>query len=291
MEHHSASALDPKEKRMTCDTCGATLKDDARFCGSCGTPVAVTIATDAVGPKNASAPRKPAPASRRAPLAAASAPGDAAPAADSVADEAPATSAPPLVPPWTRQRKLIVSGIAAGAVLLVAAAAVGIGLAVSGAATAGQIDASQSDSGETDPGEEGDIDADPDESDSAGLEPTTPPASGVSDDGYTFRSKSGNIRCHVTTQIVICHQGEIKYTVPSQDCPSGPSGVTIGLTQDGATWPCLSGDIIGGDVLAYDSPIEKRGYRCEITFATGVTCTNEVGQGFNMEYETGVRTF
>ena len=301
---------------MTCETCGATLKADARFCGTCGAPVAAS--GDGAAPQKPAAKTTPAaktsPAAKTTPIAKTSAAAKTAAtaktpapepaavepapvAADEPAVEEPAAAAAapaPLVAPWTLRRKLTVGGIAASALLVVAGLAVGIGFVVSGAAGggAGVDDASPPDSS-VDDGPVAVPSSDSEDPADGGTETQAPTTagSGGSVDAFYFQSKSGNIRCTVTPDLLICRQGEIKYAVPAQNCSNSLSGTTVGLTQTGPTWPCLTRDFAGGEVLPYDTPIDKRGYRCEISFATGVTCTNQAGQGFNMEYKSGVRMF
>lgn len=240
---------------MTCENCGATLKADARFCGSCGTPVVAKAAESAA------------------------------------VTDGPVATAPPLVVPWTRKRKLTVAGVAAAAVLLVGAAALGIGFAVTSAANSVVADQQEnasddSDSGsENEPSDSGDDEiSDPAD---ASAEPETPVVAAVP---VEFSSSSGNIRCHIDSDGLICRQGEVKYAVPSQNC-SSLSGTTIGLKSDGVWWPCLSADFIPAQKLAYDTPVEAFGYTCSINYSTGVTCTNAAGSGFQMEYYSGVSTF
>jgi hypothetical protein len=105
-----------------------------------------------------------------------------------------------------------------------------------------------------------------------------------------FRSNSGNIRCMITEESVICRQGDIKYPRPAQTC-SPLGGATIGVDADGAYWPCIDSDFTPTSILAYETVASRYGFTCSITYATGVTCTNESGSGFQMEYNSGIYTF
>lgn len=277
MEHHSPPGLDPKEPRMKCQHCGATLKPDSRFCGSCGKPAGSGIALPSATATTPVA-KKRAAVKQTAAISAT----DAAPEATPPAVPAPV----PLVAPWARKRKIIVAGVAAASVLLVAAAAVGIGFAVSRAATptivADQTDASSEDESSSSGDDSESEDQQVDEPTSAPDPVVVPPVE--------FASTSGNIRCHVDSDGVVCRQGEVKYAVPSQNC-SSLSGTTIGLSADGVWWPCLTSDFVPSQKLAYDTPLAAFGYSCSINYSTGITCTNASGNGFQMEYYAGVSTF
>jgi hypothetical protein len=153
-------------------------------------------------------------------------------------------------------------------------------------------DADEQADDDEDQDEEADDDDATDEPDSdSDTETDGPSASDEPAPVYEFTSTSGNIRCRITPEMALCHQGTINYAVPAQDCASGPTGVTVGVTLQGATWPCLPGDITSTNAVAYDQVISQYKFTCVINYTTGVTCTNPRGQGFNMEYTAGVTTF
>jgi len=128
---------------------------------------------------------------------------------------------------------------------------------------------------------------DPDETDEA--DETEAPTT-VAGPPLEFKSTSGNIRCRITEESVVCRQGDVKYAVPAANC-SSLSGATIGVSHDGAFWPCIGKEILPKSILAYDTPASRYGFTCSINYTTGVTCTNSDGNGFRMEYTSGIQTF
>lgn len=112
----------------------------------------------------------------------------------------------------------------------------------------------------------------------------------------TIRSESGNIACRYhmvdnTTPGVVCQQTSVNYALPAGACKAGASGMVIGLTGKGTSYPCLAEDIKGGETLRYDTPYTHAGVTCSISYTTGITCRNANGAGFRMEYDAGVSTF
>lgn len=251
-----------------CGACGGALTPQDRFCGSCGTPVAA-----------AAAPIQP-PAPRALDL----------PDASVRTPDLASTSIPKAAPAFPAlNRRLVLTLAAVVGVIVVVGGGIALGVGIGAANRDAPVDTS---TGPTEVVAE-DTDATDDTVDSepaAGVETTapSPTPSAVSDAPVEFTSKSGNIACRMATDGVVCHQGEHTYAKPSQACKSGPKGVTIGLNQGGITWPCLGGAISTSYVLPYDTIVTAHGYDCIITYATGVTCTNQDLYGFQMEYDLGI---
>lgn len=128
-------------------------------------------------------------------------------------------------------------------------------------------------------------DGGPSESATATTEPTTEPF-----DPVTFQSGSGNIRCQITEETgVACQLTATNFAAPAGMCQNGmSSGAAVGVTTDGATYPCLTSGLGGGQALDYDTPITAGPYTCSINFSTGVSCDNGDGDGFSMEYSAGI---
>jgi len=126
--------------------------------------------------------------------------------------------------------------------------------------------------------------------------PTPSPAPVANVSNQQFKSNSGNLRCSIGTFSgqpgAICQQVNYNYAVPWGACMDQyQAGVFVGVSASGAYWPCVSYWPEPADVLAYDTPISQNGITCSINLDTGVTCTNESGNGFTMEYNAGVTQF
>jgi hypothetical protein len=128
-------------------------------------------------------------------------------------------------------------------------------------------------------------DGGPTESETETAEPTQ-----ESFDPVTFQSGSGNIRCQITQETgVACQLTATNFAAPAEMCQNGLySGASVGVTTDGATYPCLTGGFGGGQALGYDTPITAGPYTCSINYSTGVSCDNGDGDGFSMEYTAGI---
>lgn len=128
-------------------------------------------------------------------------------------------------------------------------------------------------------------DGGPTESETETAEPTQ-----ESFDPVTFQSGSGNIRCQITQETgVACQLTATNFAAPAEMCQNGLySGASVGVTTDGATYPCLTGGFGGGQALGYDTPITAGPYTCSINYSTGVNCDNGDGDGFSMEYSAGI---
>ncbi len=127
--------------------------------------------------------------------------------------------------------------------------------------------------------------------------PTVPPVAATVPANYDFQSPSGNLRCSggqfSGKPGAICQQASINYAVPAGACPSPfyPEGVFVGVDTTGPYWPCVGAWIHTAEVMPYDSPVTHFGITCSINYDTGVTCVNEKGKGFSMEYDAGVALF
>lgn len=118
-------------------------------------------------------------------------------------------------------------------------------------------------------------------------EPTPTPETKF--DPVSFASESGNIRCQITQEHgVACQILQRDFQLPQGEC-KGPnySGAAVGLAEDGATFPCLQGDLRGG-AIPYDQEVKAGPYTCSINFDNGVICQNEKGTRFAMEYSKGI---
>jgi hypothetical protein len=190
------------------------------------------------------------------------------------------------------RRKIIVIGIAAAlAVVLIVTGGIFVVTQFLGGgsspASAGQNSQSddEDDEDEDDPGADVTPSADPDTTPEPDPAPTEDAAPALE-----FKSNSGNIRCRITEESAICRQGEIQYAVPSKNC-SPLSGATIGVDRRHAFWPCIDAEIQPTEILPYDTEASRYGFTCSINYTIGVTCYNDSGAGFTMEYSAGVSTF
>ncbi|SJM55192.1 Translation initiation factor 2 [Gulosibacter sp. 10] len=111
-------------------------------------------------------------------------------------------------------------------------------------------------------------------------------------DPVAFQSGSGNLRCQIDPENgAVCQLVTVNFTPPAEQCESGAArGTTVGVGQEGITWPCLTGDLPGGEVVEYDVPITAGDYTCSINYTTGVTCENGKGDEFSLEFNSGVAT-
>lgn len=128
-------------------------------------------------------------------------------------------------------------------------------------------------------------DGGPTETETQTAEPTQEPF-----DPVTFQSGSGNIRCQITQETgVACQLTATNFAAPAEMCQNGLyAGASVGVTTDGATYPCLTSGFGGGQALGYDTPITAGPYTCSINYSTGVNCDNGDGEGFSMEYSAGI---
>lgn len=186
-------------------------------------------------------------------------------------------------------------GIAAGVALLVV---VGVGVGISATAIS-QLSSTQSTSPERTPKPTNSADEKDDEDEEPTSSPTptaTPTASeeaapAATDPPVVFQSVSGNIICSVTKVSAVCHQNNIKYSPPSSACATALGGATVGVDRRSVYWPCLDTAMQGATNLAYDVPVVAYDFTCSINYVSGVTCYNEGGSGFTMEYTNGIYTF
>lgn len=107
-----------------------------------------------------------------------------------------------------------------------------------------------------------------------------------------FQSGSGNLRCQITPEGgAACQILEQNFSTPDEACTEGGNaGVAVGVNEEGITWPCLTSNFGGGEVLEYDEPVTAGDYTCSINFTTGVTCENTSGASFSLEFSAGVET-
>lgn len=270
---------------MTCAQCGNALTPNDRFCGSCGTPVPVTAPVAAPAAPPARTPDLPQPVDPT--VVAVPVTGATPTAGTGAIPSAGATpgAAPPAGVSGKPSRKLVIAAAAAVGLLVIVAGGVAIGVTIGASVRDGS---SASAPVEPDPVDVYDtVDDEPQAA--APAEPTATSAPVVNEAPIEFRSQSGNIRCRMAPDGVVCHQGEHTYAKPSYACKSGPKGVTVGLNQQGILWPCLSSDITTSYILPYDTIVSAHGYDCIITYLTGVTCTNTMLAGFQMEYDLGIK--
>jgi hypothetical protein len=201
-----------------------------------------------------------------------------------IPESAPLPEAPAKAPmsAATRKRILIIGG-AAAAFLLIILAGVAIGTAISSSRTPVKyvVEGPSDEVVDTEP--EAEATTAPDPSPTPTAQPVDPPVQ--------FQSTSGNIKCRILPDLLVCHQTQFKYTKPAAACSTGPTGVTIGLTQQGGVWPCLPGEPAESPAQPYDSPVVAYGYTCSINYDTGIRCDNGNGSGFSMEYERGIATY
>lgn len=262
-----------------CASCGGPLAPGDRFCGSCGTPVAAaaTPATPAATATPTTPVEPPAPRALDLPDASVRTP------------DLVSTSIPKAAPAFPAlNRRLVITVAAVVGVIVVVGGGIALGVGIGAANRDASVDTSTGSSEVV----SDEADAPDDTLESETVAETTAPSStptAASEAPVEFTSKSGNIACRMATDGVVCHQGEHTYAKPSQACTSGPKGVTIGLNQSGITWPCLGGAISTSYILPYDTIVTAHGYDCIITYATGVTCTNQDLYGFQMEYDLGIK--
>jgi hypothetical protein len=179
----------------------------------------------------------------------------------------PAPPSPP-APPEGSRSKLVYGLIAALALIVPAGVGIGVGASILESAPAAEVQAT----GDT--------------TETPTPEPSTPAPVVQPVD---FSSPSGNIRCHIDAEAAYCHQGGFVYTEPADDCSA--EGVAVGVTPDGAFWPCLSARPALQPSVEYDVPVVNGEFTCVINFTTGARCINAAGEGFTMEYTAGITTF
>lgn len=248
----------------TCTECAEALKPGAMFCGSCGAPVAQTPAAQATAVQPPAAPVVKA---------------VDLPAGGSLLAANPAVPGAPRTPP----SNLVIGLISAGALLVIVGVGVGIGIwATTPSGTSSSYSASSDDDADDSPSADSSESAD--EAVTFTEEPTAEPP-------VLFESISGNITCSMGPESVLCHQSNTRYTPPSQSCVTALGGATVGLTHESATWPCLDSSIAGTVAVEYDVPVAAYGFTCTINYVSGITCTNERGAGFVMEFTNGIQAF
>jgi hypothetical protein len=181
----------------------------------------------------------------------------------------PAPPAPPVPPahPANSRSKLFYGVIAALALLVPAGVGIGVGASILSAPAAGVQSSAEATETPT-------------------PEPSTPAPVVQPID---FSSPSSNIRCHMDGESAYCHQGGFVYAEPPDDCSA--EGVAVGVTSDGAYWPCLGARPALQPSVEYDVPVVNGEFTCLINYTTGVRCTNAAGEGFTMEYTAGITTF
>lgn len=270
----------------TCASCGFALTPTDQFCGSCGTKVEVVEqgASDAVDSSGTAAHTattntntislgKPLATLPVAPVTSTATAG---------AESTPGTTGTP----GPGSKKLVLVGAAIIGVLVMVGGGIALGAAISGGQQS-NTSYSEPQPGVVDPVVE---EESTQSEETTEVEQEQTEANPVNAAPVEFKSQSGNIRCRMAADGVVCHQGEHTYAKPSQACKSGPKGVTVGLDQGGITWPCLSSDISTTYALPYDTIVTAHGYDCIITYLTGVTCTNQDLYGFQMEYDLGIKS-
>lgn len=119
--------------------------------------------------------------------------------------------------------------------------------------------------------------------------PETSEPSATEFDPVTFASDSGNLRCQITSDSgVACQIVNRNFELPEGECRGDHySGAAVGLTEQGATFPCLQGDL-QGEPIGYDELVKAGPYTCSINFESGVICENSRGTRFAMEYDKGI---
>ncbi|MBB2958723.1 zinc ribbon domain-containing protein [Pseudoclavibacter helvolus] len=297
-DHHGAA----------CTECGNPLKDESLFCASCGARVQQTSAEGlhTTGPI-IGAPQPPAhpAAPSLSPLPA----GYVTPSSLPAAGQMPQAPAPAPARAGANTNRAVVIGVASAlAAVLLVVAGIGVGafflnqnsepsVAVAPAGQAQTTEAAAPAEAQSDLAPIA-APAIPTEAAPATQAPVVPqPApQNQSVQSVTIRSESGNIVCryHMVDNAspgVICQQTSVNYALPAAACKAGASGMVIGLTGKGTTYPCLAENIKGGETLRYDTPYTHAGVTCTISYTTGITCLNANEAGFRMEYDAGVSTF
>lgn len=104
-----------------------------------------------------------------------------------------------------------------------------------------------------------------------------------------FQSESGNIRCQITPENgVACQMLSPAFTLDENQCDGAFSGAAVGITKDGVNYPCLEGNLAGGQVLGYNEPISVGEFNCVIDYELGLSCNNKAVDAFTMEYYAGI---
>lgn len=182
--------------------------------------------------------------------------------------------------PERRRGVAMIMIAAAAALVLILGTLVITGLFGGGKDEASAPDSNQEQS-EPAPSSEGNGEASPSES-----ETEAPPADF---EPVAFTSESGNIRCQITKESgVACQIFERNFSLPDGECRGqNYSGAAVGLDAEGATFPCLQGDL-QGSAIPYDQEVKAGQYTCAISFEAGVRCDNGKGSQFVLEYEKGI---
>ncbi|WP_159421395.1 hypothetical protein [Gulosibacter bifidus] len=182
--------------------------------------------------------------------------------------------------PERRRGVAMIMIAAAAALVLILGTLVITGLFGGGKDEATAPDSNQEQS-EPAPNSEGNGEASPSDSE------TEAPAADF--EPVAFTSESGNIRCQITKESgVACQILERNFSLPDGECRGqNYSGAAVGLDAEGATFPCLQGDL-QGSAIPYDQEVKAGQYTCAISFETGVRCDNGKGSQFVLEYETGI---
>lgn len=104
-----------------------------------------------------------------------------------------------------------------------------------------------------------------------------------------FQSESGNIRCQITPENgVACQMLSPAFASDENQCHGAFSGAAVGITKDGVNYPCLEGDLAGGQVVAYNEVISVGEFNCVIDYELGLSCNNKAVDAFTMEYSDGI---
>lgn len=104
-----------------------------------------------------------------------------------------------------------------------------------------------------------------------------------------FQSESGNIRCQITPENgVACQMLSPAFAPDENQCDGAFSGAAVGITKDGVNYPCLEGDLAGGQVVAYNEVISVGEFNCVIDYELGLSCNNKAVDAFTMEYSDGI---
>lgn len=122
-------------------------------------------------------------------------------------------------------------------------------------------------------------------------DPASTQAATAPDDAVSiaqFVAPSRNIWCTIDEVSATCQIGEISYSPPPiADCGSDLAGHVLTVTEDGARYPCPSGDIAGAapgdrEELGYGTTTAVGAFMCTSS-QTGVACTHlGTGAGFSV---------
>ena len=314
-----------------CAECGAALKANAKFCGSCGAHVtapAADAATEATAAEATATVAKPTTGSAAKATTASAAKATTGSASKTPSVVTPAVVTPAVVAPVTKPVAPVAKAVdlpakavdlpgkpvdlpagstlapvAASAptssrkIVIAVAAVVGVllvvvaGIAIGSAVNGPRDDDSASSSYEDSNDHDANTSDNGDSDVDSGDDAPQQPDADPSTEPILFASVSGNIQCSAVPQGVSCHQKNIKYTAPSGSCVTGIGGASVGVNRDGAFWPCFDAELSLTTTQPYDLPLQVYDYTCSISHDTGIRCFNANGQGFVMEYTNGIQTF